>query len=77
MAAVVKGVVEDGDYASVSEVVREALRDWTAKRALPLNESESLKVDIGKGLSDLARGQVQDFDPARIVERGRRLLNGS
>jgi antitoxin ParD1/3/4 len=27
LAAVVKGAVEGGDYASTSEVVREALRD--------------------------------------------------
>jgi antitoxin ParD1/3/4 len=26
-------VVEGGDYASASEVVREALRDWKMKRA--------------------------------------------
>jgi antitoxin ParD1/3/4 len=27
-------VVESGEYASSSEVVREALRDWTLKRSL-------------------------------------------
>ncbi len=32
MAAVIKGAVEGGDYASSSEVVREALRDWKMKR---------------------------------------------
>jgi antitoxin ParD1/3/4 len=36
MAAVVKGAVEGSDYASSSEVVREALRDWKTKRALQL-----------------------------------------
>ena len=34
MAAVVKSAVESGDYASTSEVVRAALRDWKTKRAL-------------------------------------------
>lgn len=38
MAAVVKGAVAGGDYASSSEVVREALRDWKTKRALQLQE---------------------------------------
>lgn len=33
MAAIVKGAVAGGDYASASEVVREALRDWKMKRA--------------------------------------------
>jgi antitoxin ParD1/3/4 len=74
MAAVVKGAVEGGDYASNSEVVREALRDWKMKRAVQLHELESLKADIDRGLTDLAEGRVQDFDKARIIERGRKLL---
>jgi antitoxin ParD1/3/4 len=74
MAAVVKGAVEGGDYASSSEVVREALRDWKMKRALQLQELAALKIDIDKGLTDLAEGRVKDFDAARIIERGRKLL---
>lgn len=76
MAAVVKGAVEGGDYASSSEVVREALRDWKAKRALQLQELAALKADIDKGLADLAEGRVKDFDTTRITERGRKLLAG-
>jgi antitoxin ParD1/3/4 len=76
MAAVVKGAVEGGDYASSSEVVREALRDWKTKRALQLQELAALKVDIDRGLTDLAEGRVQDFDATRIIERGRKLLAG-
>jgi antitoxin ParD1/3/4 len=76
MAAVVKGAVKVGDYASNSEVVREALRDWKMKRALQLQELASLKADIDRGLTDLAEGRVQDFDKARIIERGRKLLAG-
>lgn len=74
MAAVVKGAVAGGDYASTSEVIREALRDWKMKRALQLQELAALKMDIDKGLTDLAEGRVQDFDAARIIERGRKLL---
>jgi antitoxin ParD1/3/4 len=74
MAAVVKGAVEGGDYASSSEVVREALRDWKMKRALQLQELAALKIDIDKGLTDLAEGRVKDFDAGRIIERGRKLL---
>ncbi len=76
MAAVVKGAVEGGDYASSSEVVREALRDWKIKRALQLHELAALKADIDRGLTDLAEGRVQDFDATRIIERGRKLLAG-
>ncbi len=76
MAAVVKGAVEGGDYASSSEVVREALRDGKTKRALQLHEIAALKADIERGLTDLAEGRVQGFDASRIIERGRKLLAG-
>ena len=74
MAAVVRGAVDGGDYASNSEVMREALRDWKMKRALQLQELAALKADIDRGLTDLAEGRVQDFDASRIIERGRKLL---
>lgn len=76
MAAVVKDAVEGGDYASSSEVVREALRDWKMKRALQLQELAALKADIDRGLNDLAEGRVREFDSTRIIERGRKLLAG-
>ena len=74
MAAVVKGAVQEGDYASSSEVVREALRDWKIKRAIQLQELAALKADIDQSLTDVAEGRVQNFDARRIVERGRKLL---
>ncbi len=76
MAAIIKGAVAGGDYASSSEVVREALRDWKTKHARQLQKVASLKADIGRGLTDLAEGRVQDFETARIVERGRTRLAG-
>jgi len=57
LAAFVNGTVADGDYASASEVVREALRDWKMKRALQIEELASLKADIDKGLADVAAGR--------------------
>ena len=48
LAAVVKQAVETGDYASNSEVVRAALRDWKLKRALQIEELAALKADIDK-----------------------------
>ncbi|MEI9985299.1 MAG: ribbon-helix-helix protein, CopG family [Aliidongia sp.] len=74
MAAVVRSAVDGGDYASSSEVVREALREWKMKRMPQLQELAMLKADIDKGLSDLAEGKVQAFDTGRIVERGKKLL---
>jgi len=76
MATVVKGAVAGGDYASASEVVREALRDWKMKRALQLQELAALKADIDRGLADLAEGRVKDFNADRIIERGKKLLAG-
>jgi antitoxin ParD1/3/4 len=74
MAAAVKSAVEAGDYASTSEVVRAALRDWKMKRALQIEELAALKADIDAGLADVAAGRVNNFDAARIVGRGRKLL---
>jgi antitoxin ParD1/3/4 len=74
MAAVVKDAVDTGDYASSSEVIRSALRDWKLKRTLQLEELATLKADIDVGLADIAAGRVEDFEIDRIVERGRKLL---
>lgn len=74
MAAMVKSAVETGDYASTSEVVQAALRDWKAKRALQPEALTGLKADIETGLADAAAGRVKDFDRARITQRGRELL---
>lgn len=74
LAAVVKQAVAAGDYASTSEVIRAALRDWKVKRALQIEELTSLKADIDKGLADVVAGRVKDFDAERIVARGRKLL---
>lgn len=74
LAAVVKAAVEEGGYASASEVVREAVRDWKIKRAIQHEEIASLKVDIDKGLADVAAGRVTEFNAERIIERGRKLL---
>jgi len=76
MAGAVKEAVDGGDYASSSEVVREALRDWKMKRAVQAQEFLALKAEIDKGIEDLAAGRVRGFDAARIVERGREILAG-
>lgn len=34
MVAIIRSAVDTGEYASSSEVVRDALRDWTHKRTL-------------------------------------------
>src|ERR1700722_20090986 len=74
MAGLVKGAVDEGDYASASEVIREALRDWKVKRELRLGQLSELKLDIDRGLADVAEGRVAPFDVKRVIARGRELL---
>lgn len=56
MAAEVRAAVADGDYGSVSEVVRDAQRDWRLRRKLEAIETEELRrlvregIDSGPGL---------------------------
>jgi antitoxin ParD1/3/4 len=73
MAASVKSAVKEGEYASTSEVVREALREWKLKRAVQMQEFAALKADIDKGIADIEAGRVRDFDAQRIIARGRKL----
>lgn len=44
MIAHVRQAVDTGEYASSSEVVRDALRYWTNKRQLPQKGVEELRV---------------------------------
>jgi antitoxin ParD1/3/4 len=74
MVAAVRGAVDGGDYASTSEVVREALCDWRLKRAAQLQGRAALKTDIERGLADVAAGRVKEFNAKRIGVRGRKLL---
>ena len=74
MAKLIKGAVDDGDYASSSEVIREALRDWKMKRKLRLGQLAELKADIDRGLADVAQGRLAKFDAKRIIARGGKLL---
>jgi len=50
MAMAVRKAVKNGEYASNSEVIREALRDWTLKRSIREKEREALRVFWKEGL---------------------------
>jgi len=50
LAAVVDGVVEAGEYASVSEVIREALRQWKERRDLFGYTIEELRQFLQEGI---------------------------
>ena len=41
LVTMIRGAVDTGEYASSSEVVRDALRDWTHKRKEVWNEQQN------------------------------------
>ncbi len=49
MVAALREAVEGGDYGSVSEVVRDALRDWRLRRKIETLEIEELRDLIRQG----------------------------
>ena len=69
----VKGVVDEGNYASTSEVIREALREWKMKRELQAQKFAALKAEIDRGMADVTEGRLTEFDPRSIIALGRKL----
>jgi antitoxin ParD1/3/4 len=74
MAHAVRTAVKAGEYASSSETIREALRDWRHKRALQEQELRELRAKVRQGLDDIEAGRVHDFDPERIIRKGEQQL---
>lgn len=61
MVAEMRAAVEGGDYGSVSEVVREALRDWRLRRKIETLETEELRRLVQEGMDSgpsLEAGEV-------------------
>lgn len=50
LAETLRQTVAGGEYASTSEVVREALRDWTRRRDVERQDLEALRAAIRAGL---------------------------
>jgi len=74
MLAHIQQAVDDGEYVSTDEVIREALQQWSARRQLMQGELAALKADIHQGLADIKAGQVYDFDTQRIITQGKQRL---
>lgn len=64
MAKEVRLAVESGEYASSSEVIREALRDWRRKRALQDQEIEELRTLWREGV-DSGTGRFESMEEIR------------
>lgn len=50
MAATLRNAVDGGEYASTSEIIREAIRDWTRARDNELRDLEALREAIRTGI---------------------------
>lgn len=68
MVTIVRQAVEAGEYASSSEVVRDALRDWTQKRSLRRQSIEELRQMWRQALEDKTPGTSVD-DVLNRLER--------
>jgi antitoxin ParD1/3/4 len=60
MVAAVRQAVETGEYASSSEVVRDALRDWTQKRNLRRQGLDELRQVWREAMDDKTPGVPVD-----------------
>ncbi len=56
MVSIVRQAVDEGEYASSSEVIRDALRDWTLKRTLRKQGLEELRHVWHQALQDKTPG---------------------
>jgi antitoxin ParD1/3/4 len=56
MVALLRQAVDTGEYASSSEVVRDALRDWTQKRSLRQQGVEELRQVWQQAIEDRKPG---------------------
>jgi antitoxin ParD1/3/4 len=73
MADAVRQAVEAGEYASTSEVIRDALRLWESRRELRERDLAVLRErwDAGK-----ASGVAGPVDVKRLIKEERRKLGG-
>ena len=59
MVSLLRQAVDSGEYASASEVIRDALRDWKLKRRVAALEEDELRLLVREGI---ASGPSLDAD---------------
>jgi antitoxin ParD1/3/4 len=69
----VRSKVESGDYASVSEVVRDGLRLLREKEKLFEARLHSLRGEIQKGIDQIEQGEVRDGETVMAELRAKLL----
>jgi antitoxin ParD1/3/4 len=65
MAVLVRQAVDAGEYSSNSEVVRDALREWTYKRKLRAQGLQNLRKQWQEAVGDDSEG----LDPGPVFDR--------
>jgi antitoxin ParD1/3/4 len=71
MADLVRSAVDGGEYSSNSEVIRDALRDWTHKRNLREQNLSRLRRAWQEAVADESEG----LDPEPVFARLENKLN--
>ena len=77
MVASVRGAVATGEYASSSEVIRDALRDWTHKRSLRKHGLDELRQLWQQALRDKSPGVAADEVLERLERKYRAIANAA
>jgi antitoxin ParD1/3/4 len=72
MATLVRRAVDAGEYSSNSEVIRDALRDWTHKRNLREQSLKNLRKLWQEAVADDSEG----LDPDAVFDRLRGKYGG-
>jgi antitoxin ParD1/3/4 len=70
MAAMIKTAVQGGEYATASEVIREALRDWKYKQEFREQKVEEIRKLWQEGI-DSGSSKLSDFDAIKSEARKR------
>jgi antitoxin ParD1/3/4 len=69
MVHIVRGAVATGEYASSSEVIRDALRDWTHKRNLRQHGLVELRKVWQEAMNDKTSGVSPDDVLDRLEQK--------
>jgi antitoxin ParD1/3/4 len=65
MMKIIRASVEAGEYASISEVLRDAVRKWHKDREAD-GYDNWYRVQVQQGLDAVLRGEVLSFEEAEV-----------
>ena len=77
MVSTVRQAVESGEYASSSEVIREALRDWTWKRNLRERGLDDLRRIWQQAIEDNSAGASPEEVFTRLEQKYQALADAA